>query len=102
MFALEKVVKETGEEILARRGIKIFDPVDYKGQESSIIDDFARERMQAALERHLPQLEGIVRFELRPFSKTLLESEEHRNFVLIIDEIEETTNTKRCLFAALE
>jgi len=102
LFAVEKVVRETGEEILTQHGTRIFDTVDYKGHESSIIDNFARERMQAALDRHLPELEGIVRFELRPFSKTLIETEEHRHFVLIIDEIEGTTNTKRCLAAALE
>lgn len=102
LFALEKVARETGEEILTQRGKNIFDTVDYRGHESSIIDNFARERMQAALDRYLPQLEGIVRFELRPFSKALLESEKHQNFVLIIDEIEGTTNTKRCLAATLE
>ncbi len=102
LFALEKVVRETGEELLTRRGTEIFDTTDYKGHESSIIDTFARERMQAALDRHLPELEGIVRFELRPFSKTLIEAKEHQNFVLIIDEIEGTTNTKRCLSSDLK
>ena len=102
LFALEQVVKEAGEEILSQRGLKIVDTNDYKGHESSTIDIFARERVQAALDRHLPELEGIVRFELRPFSKTLIETEEHQNLVLIIDEIEGTTNTKRCLAAALE
>ena len=102
LFALEKVVREAGEEILTQRGSKIFDTTDYKGHESSILDIFARERVQAALDRHLPELEGIVRFELRPFSKTLIEPEEHQHFVLIIDEIEGTTNTKRCLASSLE
>ncbi|MBU4331626.1 hypothetical protein KKD19_06075 [Patescibacteria group bacterium] len=102
LFALEKVVKEAGEEILTQRGTEVFDTADYKGHESSNIDIFARERVQAALDRHLPQLEGIVRFELRPFRKILIEAEKHQRFVLIIDEIEGTTNTKRCLAAALE
>lgn len=102
LFAVEKVVRETGEAILTQRGTRIFDAKDYKGHESSSIDNFARERMQAALDRYLPELEGIVRFELMPFSKTLIEVEEHHHFVLIIDEIEGTTNTKRCLSAALE
>ncbi len=102
LFASERIVKESGEEILAQRGTKIFDTADYKGHESSNIDTYARERVQAALDRHLPELEGIVRFELRPFSKTLIETDEHQPLVLIIDEIEGTTNTKRCLAAALE
>lgn len=102
LFALEKVVMEAGEAILTQRGVKIFDTIDYKGHESSSIDNFAREKVQAALDRHLPELEGIVRFELRPFSKTLIEAEEHQRLVLIVDEIEGTTNTKRCLAAALE
>ena len=87
---------------MAQKGLKIFDTIDYKGHEESSIDDFARERVQAALDRHLPEFEGIVRFELRPFSKTLIEAEKHKRFVLIIDEIEGTTNTKRCLAATLE
>ncbi len=102
LFALGYVVKEVGEEILTQRGSNIFDTADYKGHESSSIDIFARERVQAALDRHMPDLEGVVRFELRPFSKTLIEAKEHQHFVLIIDEIEGTTNTKRCLAAALE
>lgn len=102
LFALERVAREAGEEIVTQRGANLFDTTDYKGHESSSIDIFARERVQAALDRHLPELEGIVRFELRPFSKTLLEVDEHQRFVLIIDEIDGTTNTKRCLAAALE
>ncbi len=102
LFALEKIVKKVGEEILAQKELRIFDTTDYKGHESSTIDAFARERIQAAIDNFLPELEGIVRFELRPFSKTLLEAEKHQNLVLIIDEIEGTTNTKRCLSAKLE
>lgn len=102
LFSLGKAVKETGEEILKQRGVNIFDTSDYKGHESSSIDAFARERMQAALDRHVPEVEGIVRFELRPFAKTLIETEKHNNLVLIIDEIEGTTNTKRCLASFLD
>lgn len=102
LFKIERVVRETGEEILAQRGTRIFDTTDYKGHESSTIDNFARERLQAALDRYLPELEGIVRFELRPFTKTLIEHKEHQEFVLIVDEIDGTTNTKRCLSAALK
>lgn len=102
LFALECVVREAGEQILVQRGVRITDTQQYKGHESSTIDDYARERVQAALERYLPDFEGTVRFELRPFTKTLIETEKHTPLVLIIDEIEGTTNTKRCLASALE
>ncbi len=49
LFALERVAREAGEEILTQRGSKIFDTTDYKGHESSSIDIFARERVQAPL-----------------------------------------------------
>lgn len=102
LFGLERVVKEAGEQILAQRGARITDTRQYKGHESSTIDDDARERVQAALERHLPDFEGTVRFELRPFTKKLIEAEKHTDLVLIIDEIEGTTNTKRCLSSTME
>lgn len=102
MFAIETVAEEVGEEILTQRDMRIADTSDYKGHESSTIDGFARERLQAALDRHVPDFEGIARFELRPFSKTLLEAKTHSRLVLIIDEIEGTTNTKRCLASGFE
>ena len=102
LFASERIVREVGEEILSQRGAKIYDIRDYKGHESSTIDDFARQIFETALDRYLPDFEGIVRFELRPFTKTLLEQEKHQFLVLIVDEIEGTTNTKRCLSAVLE
>lgn len=101
-MALSRVVRESGQEILTQRGTTISDTQQYKGHESSTIDIFAREKVQAALERHLPEFEGIIRFELRPFTKTLIETEEHKHLVLIIDEIEGTTNTKRCLASVFE
>lgn len=102
MLALETTVREVGEQILSQRGTGIADTHDYKGHESSTIDVYARERMQALLDRHIPDFEGIIRFELRPYTKTLIETQEHRHLVLIIDEIDGTTNTKRCLAANLE
>lgn len=102
LCALERVAEEAGKEISAQHHTQVFDTLDYKGHESSSIDDFARERVQAALDRYLPDFEGTIRFELRPFNKTLLEKEEHQPFVLIIDEIDGTTNTKRCLASVFE
>jgi len=101
-FKLHEVAKETGEFVLAQRGGKIMDTHDYKGHESSTIDSLAREYLQICLERHLPEFEGVIRFELRPFVKTLLELEKHKRLALIIDEIDGTTNTKRCLASSFE
>lgn len=102
MLALEMVAKEAGEEIMNKWCEKIFDTHDYKGHESSSIDDYAREKVQAALDRYFPEFEGTVRFELRPYTKALIEVEQHQPLVLIIDEIDGTTNTKRCLASNLE
>jgi fructose-1,6-bisphosphatase/inositol monophosphatase family enzyme len=102
LSALEKIVKEAGEQILTQRGTEIGDTHDFKGHESSVIDAFAREKIYAAIERHLHHFEGIIRTELLPFIRTLIEVSEHNQLVLIIDEIEGTTNTKRCLTANLE
>ena len=101
-FSLQRVAKETGEYILKQKGRNIMDTHDYKGHESSTIDNAARECLQSSLERHLPEFEGVIRFELRPFVKTLLELEEHKELSLIIDEIDGTTNTKRCLASSFE
>jgi len=101
LFALEKVVAEVGQAILGHQGSKIFDTGDYKGHDSSSIDTFAREQMQAALDRHAPEVEGTIRFELKPIVKSFIEAETHDPLVLIIDEIEGTTNTKRCLASSL-
>lgn len=102
MLALEIVAKEAGEEILTQWCERIFDTHDYKGHESSSIDAYARDKVQAALDRHCPDFEGIIRFELRPYTKALIEVEEHKPLVLIIDEIDGTTNTKRCLASNLK
>lgn len=102
LFCFEKIAREAGEEILTQRGLQIFDTVDYRGHESSNIDNFARKVIQSAIDRYLPNFEGILRFELHPYSKTLIETEKHQPLVLIIDEIEGTTNTKRCLASNFE
>lgn len=102
LAAIEKIVKEAGEQILTQRGVEIADTYDYKGHESSTIDVFARERIQTAIDHHLPDFEGVMRLELRPYKKSLIEVERHNPLVLIVDEIEGTTNTKRCLSASME
>lgn len=68
-FALEKIVKGVGRGILGLRaqGFNVFDTRDYKGHESSSVDTFARERMQALIDQYLPDFEGTLRFELQPY-----------------------------------
>lgn len=99
---IEEIVKGVGEYLLTKRESEIADTHDYKGHESSSIDACAREKMQVLIDQFLPDFEGIVRFELRPYIKKLIEKNEHRHMVLIADEIEGTTNTKRCLSATLD
>lgn len=102
LFRIQSIVKDVGRGIIQQRGVEIFDVADYKGHESSNIDDIARRIVEVSIDERLPDFEGVIRFELRPFAKTLLETPEHQNLVLIVDEIEGTTNTKRCLSAELE
>lgn len=101
MIALEKVVAETGKHVLTQRGTEISDTHHFKGHESSTIDAYAREMMQAAIDHHIPEFEGVVYFELRPYNRSIVGEKDHRNWALIIDEIEGTTNAKRCLAGPL-
>jgi fructose-1,6-bisphosphatase/inositol monophosphatase family enzyme len=104
MFALARIVKGVGEKILGAKssGLLIEDTVEYKGHDSSSIDTFARQEMQALIDRHLSKRGGIVRFELDPYSRTFIEQPSPGGCCfLTIDEIEGTTNTKRCLASPL-
>ena len=100
--ALEKVVTQVGRRVLAYKGPIPVDTDVVRGHEESSIDNYARQAMQEALDQHLPNVHGIVRFELRPYSKTLLDSTGTFRYALIIDEIEGTTNTKRCLASGMQ
>ena len=102
MEKFEQIVQEVGQRILKSQEIEITDTHVYKGHESSTIDITAKNLMQAAIEMHVPDFEGIIRFELRPYSKTLIESHDHVPLVLIIDELDGTTNTKRYLSSAFQ
>jgi len=99
--AMTHIVPVVGEALLASTK-EIFDTHDYKGHESSSLDDVARQLMQKTLDEFLPDFEGMVRLELRPYSIVFLEKREHHPLTLIIDEIEGTTNTKRCMASAFE
>lgn len=93
---LENIAKEVGDQLVNQKYANVSDTHDYKGHESSTVDAFARERMQAVIDLYLPRFEGIIRTELNPFKKTMIEEGRTSPLVLIIDEIEGTTNFKRC------
>lgn len=103
---VEKIVRQVGMGVLdyKKKGNPLpYDTGTTRGHEESSIDDFARHLMQRALDEHLPHLEGVIRFELRPYNKTFLEPPPRGyRYALIIDEIEGTTNTKRCMASPLD
>lgn len=101
LAAVEKIVAQVGREVREYAGPAPYDTGTVRGHEESTIDDFARMKMQIAIDKYLPELEGIIRLELRPFEKSFLEGGKSFKYVLIIDEIEGTTNTKRCLASPL-
>lgn len=94
--AMTHIVQAVGENLLLSTRI-VEDTHDYKGHESSSLDDVARQLMQEYLNKYLEDFEGTVRLELRPYAITLLEKTTHNPLTMIIDEIEGTTNTKRCM-----
>lgn len=99
---LTQVVRQAGEKIVnnycLRKDGDVFDTHDYKGHESSNIDEWARHHVLDAINQYLTEFEGALRFELLPFHQTMYESHSigrRPKLVLLIDEIEGTTNTKR-------
>lgn len=93
---LEKCVRWVGELVMGFVG-QVMDTGQILGHEESTIDEFARERVQSAIDRWLPELQGTLRFELRPMARHFLEMPEGERLAMIIDEVEGTTNTKRAL-----
>lgn len=73
------------------------------GHELSSIDEFARSTINNLLDREFPNIEGTRRFEYMPYDFKIiheansdnLPSEKSRKYVLILDEIDGTTNCKR-------
>ena len=96
---LASLATQAGEAIMAQRGVgTIQDTNDHRGHESSTIDEFARQTVQSLLDKYLPGFDGTVYFELNPYSKQNIGNGAAGNhLVLIIDEVEGTTNTKRAL-----
>lgn len=102
MASLSRVVHHAGTQLLERvpHG-SIADTHDVRGHESSTIDVLARQLVLNEIERHFPEFEGYIRTELSPIGRTPLEAEVHHDpYALIVDEIDGTTNAKRC-FAGL-
>lgn len=101
---LEQVVELSGEDILSFTG-QILDETPIRGHESSTIDRYARSRIEHYLNIFLPEIEGARRFELLPYEISLMteqDAEERpREYYLIIDELDGTTNTKRALASNL-
>lgn len=99
---LRDVARHAGKRILASRGGELQDTHDLRGHESSVIDDVARSAVEAGLRKYWPEFKGRLFFELDPYLKHDIDDNRHPNLVLIIDELEGTTNTKRCLSSAFE
>jgi len=100
---LEQICQKVRQDVLAFAG-KVEDTVFEHGHESSTIDSYARFKMFEAIEDLLPEMSGSIRFELRPFIRSPLEklaTEDALLGSLIIDEIDGTTNTKRCIASPL-
>ncbi|MEM7819211.1 MAG: hypothetical protein QXD48_00070 [Candidatus Aenigmatarchaeota archaeon] len=101
MFALENVVRDVAEKILAYN-CPIHDIKHIKGHEESAIDKLAYEWMHGALEEHLGsfpdeiKFKGKYLFELHELQDIESEKkEENKINVMRIGEIDGTTNTKR-------
>jgi fructose-1,6-bisphosphatase/inositol monophosphatase family enzyme len=95
------IAREGAEGILNFSG-KIIDTEVKYGHEQSSIDDFARSTMITLLDRWFPHMEGTRRFENMPYNFRILREandndlvEKNKKYVLILDEIDGTTNCKR-------
>ncbi len=100
--ALQAVVRDTGEAVLNYHAGPLTDTFDFHGHESSSIDTDVRQWVQAAIERELPGFKGTLRFELWPYDRKPIEQHTgNRRLSLVVDELDGTTNTKRCLSSVL-
>lgn len=99
LFAIEAITRGVGEALLGLnwQSGRITDTHDIRGHESSTIDAFARERIVTLIEQFLPNFHGDIRLELDPYHRQPIGAASNkRPLMLIIDEIEGTTNAKRC------
>ncbi len=105
MYSLEDVVRDVAEKILKYKG-PVKDTRHIRGHEQSNIDVSAYEWMVGSLEEHLGKFPDEIRFrgkylfelhELQDIEpENAEESDKIPRMVLRIDEIDGTTNTKRC------
>lgn len=93
---IERIVRDVGADMLNfDTTVTVSDTRDIRGHEESTIDHFSRERMVAAIGRIWPSFEGTIRCELNPCDISRIEVKNHCPLVLIIDEVDGTTNLKR-------
>jgi fructose-1,6-bisphosphatase/inositol monophosphatase family enzyme len=96
------VAREGAEKILNFNG-QILDTEIKYGHEQSSIDEFARSTIVTLLDKEFPNIEGTRRFEHMPYDFKILReannkdesAEKNKKYVLILDEIDGTTNCKR-------
>lgn len=98
LFRSEDVVRYVGKGVL---GIKkacdcfdIRDTGDYLGHESSTVDYLALDYFEKAMRDYFPNFSGELRTELNPHIRKLLRRGNASDGVVIVDEIDGTTNTK--------
>ena len=101
--ALRAVTEDVGNALLGlRHDFEIVDTHIYKGHESSTLDIFARDTILTTIDRYLPNFEGTIRTELRPYTRVLVENTTHNPMYLVCDELEGTTNAKRCFSSPIK
>jgi fructose-1,6-bisphosphatase/inositol monophosphatase family enzyme len=104
MFALEDIARTVGEKILGYKG-HVYDTRHVHGHEESSIDIMAYEYMMGALEERMIKFPEEARFigkylfELHELQDIDVNKEKNRIIKgnLRIDEIDGTTNVKRCI-----
>lgn len=98
LYRAEAVVRYVGKGVLAvKQGCDCFDvrdTGDYLGHESSTVDYLALDCFEKAMRANFPNFSGEVRTELSPHIRKPLRRGNASDGVVIVDEIDGTTNTK--------
>lgn len=98
---LEEAVSAAAGQILKAKGGKIHDTGVHRGHEESSLDLLARTAVEEQIRRTLPWFNGTFFFESEPYNLRHVTEEGQEgkdpHGVLVIDELEGTTNAKRAL-----
>lgn len=94
--ALMNITKEVGDSIKKYRG-PLQDLFMRKGHEFSILDEYAANQLSASIDKYLPEFEGTIRREMNIREIRVKKSGDRKPYVIIADELDGTTNTKRHL-----